>query len=185
MTMSSNRLGPTFLAAINAIADAGLSPGDLRGAELTAFDELLNAMLENYPDEPLLLRFKGQVHFDRRKYDKAIPYFSRLVAIKPEDVDSASYLASSLFNCERYSEALPFLSTVLNAFPDDQELQFMKGYVLLLQNRREEAASLLVPLLREYNEDIINTYGKELVEIALMGLSASPPAPKGPPGPNP
>lgn len=183
MTISNSKLSSIFKTAIDTIADAGLGPDDLRGTDLTALDEMLNATLEQYPDDPILLKFKGQIHFQQGKHDKAIPYFSKLAAIKPDDADASSYLAYSLFRCEQYVEALPFLNKALDAFPQEFELQFMTGYVLLTQNKREEAAALLAPVLRKYNEDLTMTYGKEVTDIALMGLSFKPPAPEGPAGP--
>lgn len=125
-----------------SVAGEKVAAGDLAGAEV-----ILEPMLEQFPDDPLLLLMLGEIRLALGQTDQALPLLLHAAEISPERMRVQFQLGSALAASGRTEEALAAFGRELEN-SDNQELQVMSllNRSFLLQNlkRWEEAARELV-----------------------------------------
>ncbi|MBN8530275.1 MAG: tetratricopeptide repeat protein [Alphaproteobacteria bacterium] len=124
-------ISDTVLASVEAAEKAG----DYEKAIsiLTPF-----ATGQEVKDERLLSRYAGLLR-KARKFDEAIRYYNRVLAIKPEDIDALEGKALSLVDKGQLDEADPVLTKVISKDNKRWKALNAAGISFSLRNRINEA----------------------------------------------
>jgi tetratricopeptide (TPR) repeat protein len=102
-----NRLHYLFGKA-NAYDQAGLS-----SRSVAIYEEIL----EKVPDSIPVFINLGGIYFRRGMYEKAIPYYERVVSINPKHYQGRYWLAVCYWQLERYYAAINTLEEVIEFLP--------------------------------------------------------------------
>jgi tetratricopeptide (TPR) repeat protein len=79
---------------------------------------------------------KANVLQDLQKYDEALQYYDKVLAIDPKDIDALYDKASVLEDLERYDEALQYYDKVLAIDPKDIDAMNNKMDILSNNNTK-------------------------------------------------
>src|SRR5919106_6999875 len=82
---------------------------------------------------------KGDSLFNQGKYEEAITYFDKILALDPNDTDILYYKGISLESLGKHSEAITYFNKVLSLDPNDTDTLTYKGISLESLGRNEEA----------------------------------------------
>ncbi|HEX7733960.1 MAG TPA: tetratricopeptide repeat protein [Ktedonobacteraceae bacterium] len=85
------------------------------------------------------LRLKGEMLYADQRYQDALLFFQRVVALNPADVHACARLGDTLFVLERYGEALDAYGEALALDPDNALYEVERAKALLALNRTDRA----------------------------------------------
>ncbi len=102
-----NRLHYLFGKA-NAYDQAGLSDLSIRVYE---------KILKKLPDSIPVLMNLGGIYFRNRKYEKAVPYYEKVIRINPRHYQGHYWLAVCYLHLQRYYAAIHTLEDVIESLP--------------------------------------------------------------------
>src|SRR5688500_14405292 len=85
------------------------------------------------------LRTKGNELLDAGKYQEAITYYEKAIAINPNDTAALYNKGLALSLLGRNEEAIPYFDKTLTISPNDLATLTMKGVALYKLDRNEEA----------------------------------------------
>jgi len=134
---------------------------------------VLNAYLQEHPEDPFGHYLQGLLAELARRPDLAIAAYFRVVELDPDEVDASRKLALFLFQGAEPNRALRVLETALTYHPDHVELLSLKGAFALSAEKFEAAAGALDRLNRlrirgEYLENEMQLY--TLRAMALLAV---------------
>lgn len=111
------RLQPAFVEARLTLADAYHN----QGKYLISIDEL--ATLEQYiPEEDTTYLHRGMILMELERFDEALPYFEKVVALKPEVTEAHELLVGLYENLGHYERAIELAHQVLALRPDNPDM---------------------------------------------------------------
>jgi len=99
----------------------------------------LRARLARNPKDLAALVQLGNMEFDAQKFDKAVEYYGRALALDPTNPDVGTDYATALHQSGRDLDALKQLDTVLKERPGFHTALFNRGVVLQAIGRRSDA----------------------------------------------
>jgi tetratricopeptide (TPR) repeat protein len=88
------------------------------------------------------------LYFDAGKFDRALPYYKRALALDSANPELRTDYASALHGANQDPEALAQLEIVLNAKPDFAPALLNEGIVASAIGRRSEAVEAYQKFLR-------------------------------------
>ncbi|WP_271614947.1 tetratricopeptide repeat protein [Bradyrhizobium sp. CCBAU 51627] len=91
------------------------------------------------PQEAVLSNCLGNLFWQRKRMDEAVPHFRRALQLHPHYPEAANSCGCLLFNLGRYTEALECLDVAEKLGPNSAALYQMRGACLQEANRFEEA----------------------------------------------
>ena len=103
----------------------------------------------------------GRQAFDQGRYEEALQWFERLLAVHPEKVHAELYVAICLVQLERYEEALKLLYKLNYEQPEDDGVSRVMAWALTCQGRTEQAADIYERLTggAEQKAEDLKNYG--------------------------
>ena len=113
----------------------------------------LRERLQRDPRDLAALVDLANLYFDAAKYDRAIPYYERALALDPGNPDTRTDYATALHGVHRDLEALQQLDTVLAKRPAFVEALFNEGVVANAVGRRSQAIDAFRRFLRAAPND--------------------------------
>jgi len=108
--------------------------GELEGAIQAA-----EALVEEEPDDPEGLILLGSALLEAGRLDEALERLNRAIALDPADIPARLALASALYGTCRFEEALSAIGPVFDAGITDAYPHYLKGLILDMLGRRDEA----------------------------------------------
>jgi tetratricopeptide (TPR) repeat protein len=120
-------------------------------------DSLANDLLEKYPGDRLALNNKGFLLFEQGKYEEAIPFFKRAVAIRPDYTMAYINLVDAYLSLNRFDEAMLTVDEILKREPSNYNVLNRKGYILQQKQAFREAIAVFNEVLR-YNKDNVYAF---------------------------
>lgn len=106
--------------------------------------ELLNAALNDYPDEPQLLYARAMLAEKLGRLDLLEQDLKRMLELDPDSVQALNALGYTLADrTDRHTEALDYIERALELRPDDPAILDSMGWVLYRLNRFEESIDYL------------------------------------------
>ncbi len=108
----------------------------------------LRGRLQQNPNDLAALVNLANLYFDAGKYDQAIGYYKRALAIDPDNPDTRTDYATALHGEDRDLESLAQLQIVLDKKPDFAEALFNEGVVANAIGRRTQAIAAFRAFLR-------------------------------------
>lgn len=99
----------------------------------------LRGRLQRNPRDLAAIVDLANLYFDAGKYDRAIPYYERALALDPANPDTRTDYATALHGAGRDLESLRELERVLAANPKFPEALFNEGIVANAIGRRTQA----------------------------------------------
>jgi Flp pilus assembly protein TadD len=158
-----------------AHAEALRRSGDLEGS-IREYGEVLKLR----PDDPDVLRSRGEALYDLGRYGEALVGYNRALELRPDDPNILDSRGGALGNLGRHEEALADYNRSLDLHPDDPTTLNNRGVALEELGRYEDAlASYNRSLeLRPNNPATLNNRGFALaktgrLEEALTDLDRS------------
>ncbi len=103
------------------------------------FHKSLDLYRSNKFQEADILGNIAAIHFKKGEYQKAIEYYNMTLEVDPFFVKARYHLAETLVVLQRWEEASRHLDRVLSKGAPQDSYYNLKGFVLLWQNRLEEA----------------------------------------------
>jgi lipoprotein NlpI len=127
-------------------ANPGTLPGNTVGgggppASVRAALDDLQARLRANPRDLAALVGLGDLYFDAAKFDQALPYYRRALALDPTNPDVRTDEATALHQTGHDLEALRELDTVLRTRPEFPQALYNRGVVLRAIGRRSDAVA--------------------------------------------
>lgn len=124
--------------------------------KLDESEELLLALLEEYPDDPLVLFEVGGAYDVMGLEIEAIPYYERAIDEGLEGSDLLECLIC-LGICQRaigdFQEAIDALEEAVNQFPDENSSKTFLALVYYSNEQYSESVRLLMDLLLNTTKD--------------------------------
>jgi hypothetical protein len=108
----------------------------------------LRGRLQQNPNDLAALVNLANLYFDAGKYEQAIVYYKRALAIDPDNPDTRTDYATALHGEDRDLESLAQLQMVLDKRPDFAEALFNEGVVANAIGRRTQAIAAFKAFLR-------------------------------------
>ncbi|GAC1536792.1 MAG: hypothetical protein NVS2B17_08700 [Candidatus Velthaea sp.] len=139
-------------------ADGAALPGNPVGGGgppapvMQALSALKGRVAKNPRDIAALVEL-GNLYFDAAKYDKAIPYYQRALALDPTNPDVRNDEAAALHSSGHDLEALREIDKVLGERPNFPQALFNKAIVLRSMGRRSDAVGAYRQYLRAAPQD--------------------------------
>ncbi|MCF7796999.1 MAG: tetratricopeptide repeat protein [Lentisphaeria bacterium] len=134
------------------IALKGKYLGNVKGSE-AAINYLEQALINS--DSGWEPRFMlGQLYFETKNYESAIPHLRAALDANPAEPTAVSFLALSHLNLEQAEAAYKLLENFIPAFPDNFFLHYLLGSVARDLGTRENDTALLEKALRELSRAI-------------------------------
>lgn len=139
-------------------SDATALPGNPVGgggppAAVRAMLADLNARVERNPRDIAALVALGNLYFDARKFDRAIPYYKRALALDPTNPEVRSNQAAALHETGHDLEALHEIDTVLRERARFPQALFNRAVVLRSIGRRSDARRAYASFLEAAPDD--------------------------------
>jgi tetratricopeptide (TPR) repeat protein len=106
------------------------------------------ARIARNPNDLSALISLASLYFDANKFDQAIPYYERALAIDPTNPDSRTDYATALHTVGRDLDALKQIDIVLNAQPNFAPALFNEGIVASAIGRRTQAVGAFERFLK-------------------------------------
>ncbi|MDD5668787.1 MAG: tetratricopeptide repeat protein [Candidatus Omnitrophica bacterium] len=119
-----------------------LNPSEynIKGA-LSILDDLKKGLAtREYADNV----FKGSLALVNEQYGDAIPYFEKILTIKPEDLDAHYNIGVAYYSLKNYPKAIEFLKKAVELKPDDAEGRAFLGNVYYAAGQDEKARESLL-----------------------------------------
>ncbi|HEY0754475.1 MAG TPA: tetratricopeptide repeat protein [Ktedonobacteraceae bacterium] len=115
------------------------------------------------------LRFRGEALYDDERYQDALLFFQRVVALNPTDVHAYARLGDTLFMLGRYGDALDAYGQALELDPNNALYEVERAKALLALNYTDRA---LEACARAQQLDPLNAaaYGVQGTIYAELGL---------------
>lgn len=127
-----------------------------REDELEASQELLLNLLDQYPNNPLVLYEIGGSYDVMGEEKEAIPYYQKAIKAGLEGADLQECLVclgSSQRNVGDFEEAVENLEKAVKQFPDNNSGKAFLALAYYSDGREDEAVKLLLELLLETTSD--------------------------------
>ncbi len=90
----------------------------------------LEAKLREKPDDTDALQTLADTYFAMKRYDDAIKYYKKIVALFPEDIDVYNEIGLSLHYKGESGDALKYIEKGLKKNPYHQRMWLTKGFIL-------------------------------------------------------
>ncbi|MBS1619271.1 MAG: tetratricopeptide repeat protein [Bacteroidetes bacterium] len=90
-----------------------------------------------YPD---LYKTVGDIYNYKQKYQEAIPYYSRLITLTPQDYYGYGQLSYQYYMLKRYDESIAINQKALNSVPDKVNPRINIARAYLADNSKDSAA---------------------------------------------
>jgi tetratricopeptide (TPR) repeat protein len=129
------------------------NPGGAPPAPVQRLLTDLRGRLAQNPRDLSALVGLAQLYFDAGKFDQAIGYYKRALAIDPANPDTRTDYATCLHATGRDIEALGQLTTVLDAQPNFSPALFNEGVVASSIGRRTQAIAAFHKFLKVAPQD--------------------------------
>lgn len=134
--------------------------------KLDESEELLLALLEEYPDDPLVLFEVGGAYDVMGLETEAIPYYERAIdegLLGPELLECLICLGISQRAIGDFEEAIDALEQAVNDFPDDNSSKSFLALAYYSNQQYSESVRLLLDLLlTTTNDEQILSYADTL-----------------------
>lgn len=116
--------------------------GLLKSRDFETADSLLNAALENHPNDPNLLRLRGLSHLKQDRPAQAEKHFTHAIRLVPDFVLAHENLAEALLRQGRLSDAISSLETALKLDPASASANRRLREIFALTGRGKESDEL-------------------------------------------
>ncbi|GAC1402095.1 MAG: hypothetical protein NVSMB64_01300 [Candidatus Velthaea sp.] len=113
----------------------------------------LKDRVAKYPRDSAALVELGNLYFDAAKFDRAVPYYQRALALDPTNPDVRNDQAAALHSSGHDLEALREIDKVLAQRPNFPQALFNKGIVLRSMGRRSDAVGAYQQYLKAAPKD--------------------------------
>jgi tetratricopeptide (TPR) repeat protein len=137
-TIPQTGTGPR--ANASALPGTTVGGGGPPAAVRAALDDL-RARLKANPNDLAALVGLADLYFDAGKFDQALPYYRRALALDPSNPDVRTDEATALHQTGHDLEALRELDTVLRTRPGFPQALYNRGIVLRAIGRRSDAVA--------------------------------------------
>jgi superkiller protein 3 len=121
-------------------------------------------VLDKKPDDARALGWSGNCYYVMKKFDKAISYLQKAIAIDPGEIDHFKYLAACFSKTGQRDKAIHTMEEMVRLFPDDHT-----GYYYLARTYMGKDYAKVIKHLRktiELNSGLVPAY-------ELLGASLS------------
>ena len=163
-------------AGDSAGSDSGGAPGGGNEQMMgRVFEEItaLKAAIEKDPkDVRALLRLANMYH-DARKFEQAVDYYRKALAITPKDVDARTDMGICLYEMGMADEAIAQFRTSLQYGPEHWQTWLNLGIVSLSGKNDLKTASEAFAKVEQFNPGFKDL---PVLKDALKKAGASPPA---------
>jgi putative PEP-CTERM system TPR-repeat lipoprotein len=96
--------------------------------------DIINSLVEDYPNFTEALLLQGQLLFVSKKYDQAVIAFKKYQELQPRDISIQLMLANAYVKIEDYKKAEVYIDNVLSAAPENAFTNQLKGMVKYAEN---------------------------------------------------
>jgi len=107
----------------------GISQAYLENAQFDQARAALQRVINDYPDQPILLTDLGRTYYEEGRYDTALEYFNQARDKLPGDAFTAYYLARTLQQQGKPTEALKLYNEILLTVPNLTRLHYQIGEI--------------------------------------------------------
>lgn len=139
-TRSPVKTGPGAVAQSGPVAVGDYPPA--AGAHVD-FNEVLGELkkrLSENPNDWELNSKIGNVYFDMRRFDEAVVYYKKALALNPKDVNTYNDLAISNHYLLNPAEGLKYAEEGIKVDPYYQRIWLTKGFILYYGLGKKDAA---------------------------------------------
>lgn len=134
---------PSNLAALKQLAFLRYRAGRIDPKYLSRSESSYRLVLETSPDDLDALRGLGNIAYDLEQGDKAVDFYSRYLAIVPNDPGVRTDMGTMQLGAGRVTEAIDTYQVALEANPDLFEAHFNLGVAYRSAGRNEMALAAL------------------------------------------
>lgn len=167
----SARQKPDDLEAWRQLGFVQYRAGQVDPAYLSAAAATYAHVLGKAPDDLDALRALGNVAYDRNDPTKAMEFYRRYLALKPDDLGIQTDLATMQLAAKQYDAALAGYEAVLRADPQFFQAQFN----LAIAYRAKGEDALAVAALRRAREIAPDDDTRQRVDQLVAHVSGGPP----------
>jgi len=128
------------------------------------FDQYLNLGLQEYPENETLINYKAQGYFNRKQYEKAIPFFLKLYESSPKNKFVLFRLGLANHGLKNYTKALSFYELALKEDSKNGDYHLQMGKLYYDTNDMKNAAFQTM-LATYYNKVALD---KEWFQMGLI-----------------
>jgi len=143
--------GEEAIPQSGSAADSNAAPAPAAGGPPPMIMRIVTeakARIARNPRDLSALVSLASLYFDANKFDQAIPYYERALAIDPSNPDSRTDYATALHAVGRDLDALKQLDIVLAAQPNFAPALFNEGIVASAIGRRTQAVAAFTHFLK-------------------------------------
>ncbi len=159
---------PQDLEAWRQLGFVQYRAGQVDPAYLTDATATYTHILDAAPEDPDALRGLGNIAYDRNEPKRAMEFYRRYLAVKPDDLSVQTDLATMLLADRQVDEALEAYQAVLRSDPDFFQAQF--NLALAQRAKGDDAAALAA--LRRAREIAPDDPTRRRIDALLARLSA-------------
>jgi len=118
-------------------------------------------VLQLNPEHERALLGKGRQLYDSGKYEEALQWFEKLMAVHPEKNNNQLYVAICQVQMERYEEALKLLFKLNYEQPENASVSRVLAWAQTCQGKLEQAAKIYEQLMEheQRDDDDLKNYG--------------------------
>jgi predicted TPR repeat methyltransferase len=115
--------------------------------------QMCDTLMEHFPDNPILLNFRGNIHLQTGELETALTVVKRAIERAPEDPLNHMACAAILEHmakegCGRFEDALASVERAMELDPNRADAHHARGHLLQRLNRHDEAASCFEQAVR-------------------------------------
>lgn len=130
------RLAPGFVEARLTLADAYHN----QGKYLISMREL-NALESYIPDEDTTYLHRGMILMELERFDEAIPYFEKVIELKPNVIEAYELLVGLYSNAGNFEKGIPLAEKALIVDPENKDILMALHHMKEKQEHLENARS--------------------------------------------
>jgi tetratricopeptide (TPR) repeat protein len=117
--------------------------------------------------------FNGLFSLLNNEYKQAIPYFRRVLEIKPDNMDALYNLGVCYYSLDDFKQAIVSFKSILDIRPEDPEVYGLLGNAYYLSGQTREAKESFV-LARELFRKALDTASANEIDALLSRLFKDP-----------
>lgn len=121
------------------------------------YETQIQKILKERPDNAGAYAEVGDIYFDQRKFNDAIVYYKKAIALDQNDIDSYNDLGLAYHYIDRSDEGLKYVEEGIKRSPLYQRIWLTKGFILAVRGNIAEAR---IAWEKVYNMDPNSEIGK-------------------------
>lgn len=152
-------------------AQSSINQPPLIQPDVTAY---IQQLLKEKPNNAKTFAEVGDIYFDQRKFNEAIEYYKKTIAMEPDDVDSYNDIGLAYHYIGKSDEGLKYVEEGIKKNPNYQRAWLTKGFILAVKGSIGEArASWEKAYNIDQNSDIGKSAASFLEQYSGTGTAAT------------